>query len=77
MEKIPIKCPTCGTLFTVTIDDIKEGKIQCPKCKTPLELMAFPTVKSPQDIYYISLVQTLYNINRLYDVLIKKLEKVI
>ena len=73
-KKVAVKCPLCGTIFTV--ENLKEVVV-CPKCKMPLELRVFPVIKSPQDVYYLSLVSTLQNINKLYDVLVEKLRKVI
>ena len=75
-RKIPVKCPLCGTIFTVSTEELKDIMV-CPKCKMPLELRVFPVIRSPQDVYYLSLVATLQNINKLYDVLVEKLKKVI
>jgi len=71
-NKIPVVCPVCGTHFAV--EDI--NNVVCPKCKTPLMLVPLPK-GDVRSLTTLSTLSLMHNLNRLYEVLIKKLEKML
>ena len=76
MGNVAIKCPFCNTVFSCNAKELVEGKVTCPNCGIRLTLAVIPNLKMDQ-IVALSYVQLLNQVNRLYDILIKKLEKVI
>lgn len=75
-EKVAIKCPVCNSILTCSVNDVVKSVIVCSKCKTPLQLHVVPQ-NSLQNALIISQITILNNINRLYEVLIRKLEKML
>ena len=75
-QVVALKCPLCGKVFTINVNDLVNNNIVCTNCKAKLEAKLFPSLDM-KDMYMLSYVNLINNINRLYDLLIKKLEKVL
>ena len=72
--KIPIQCPICGTIFFVKPEELKD-KVNCPRCRVPLEIKAIPPIRDLKDAYLLAMICTYQNINKLYDILGRVIEK--
>ena len=74
--KIPVQCPICSTIFFVKPEELKD-KVNCPRCKVPLEIKAIPPIRDLKDAYLLAMICTYQNISKLYDILGKTLEKIL
>jgi len=72
-KKIPVQCPVCNYVFSIDITEVAGKPIICPKCKTPLTLTLLPL--AGKDLVTLSYLALLNNLNKLYDALAKKIEK--
>jgi len=72
-SKLPVKCPVCDYVFSIDVSELSGKPIVCPKCKTPLALTVLPL--AGKDLITLSYISLLNNLNKLYDALAKKIEK--